>query len=102
MKFLVKFRQWLIANRWRVLLGIVLTVAVIVIWINNVNTVNNLILENHRLEILSKDLVSENEDLRRELTQLKIPDRIIKISQENSGLILSEEAPIVLVDSTSK
>lgn len=99
-KKLAEIRQWLLINRWKVLLGIVITVVILVIWINNVKTVNELILENHRLEITSKDLISQNEDLRRRLTQLKSPERIIRIAQERSGMVLNEEAPIVLIDSS--
>lgn len=97
-KKLAEIRQWLLKNRWKVLLSIVFTVAVLVIWINNVNTVNDLILENHRMEILSKDLISQNEDLRRRISQLKSPDRIIRIAQERCGLVLSEEAPLVVIN----
>lgn len=76
------------------------TVVLLVLWINNVKTVNNLILENHRLEVQYKDLISQNEDLRRRLTQMKTPDRIIKIAQERAGLILNDEAPVVIIDTS--
>lgn len=99
-KKLDQIKQWLYVNRLKVLLGIVVTVVLLVLWINNVKTVNNLILENHRLEVQYKDLISQNEDLRRRLTQMKSPERIIKIAQERAGLILNDEAPVVIIDTS--
>ncbi len=71
----------------------------IVLWINNVNYVNNLILENHRLESKIRDYRSENEELRQNLFQLSSPQRIIFYSQNELHLIVNDEAPILLIDS---
>ena len=90
-----QIKNWIIQKRWKVILSIIIIVFCFIFWIKNVNIVDDLILENHRMELLQNDLISENENLRRKLTQFKAPDRIIKIA-ELKGLILNEEAPIVL------
>ncbi|OGU56320.1 MAG: hypothetical protein A2X64_08795 [Ignavibacteria bacterium GWF2_33_9] len=90
-----QIKQWIIQKRWKMILSIIIIVFCFIFWIKNVHVVDNLILDNHKMELLSKDLISENENLRRKLTQFKAPERIIKIA-ELKGLILNEEAPIVL------
>mgnify|MGYP005822538555 CR=1 FL=1 len=96
MKISVLFRNWFIRNRWRLLFGICITVAVIVIWINNVNYVNQIILTNHQTEVQLRDLRAQNENLRRTINQLENPERIIGIAEQNLGMILNDEAPIII------
>lgn len=91
-----KIRESLIKNRWRIILAIFITVTIIVFWINNVSSVNSLILENHRLEVKLKDYRSQNEELRQQITQLCSPNRIIEIASVQLGMVANEEAPIVL------
>lgn len=78
--------------------AIFIIVTVIVIWINNVTTVNQLILDNHRLEVKLRDYRSQNEELRQKITQLSSPNRIIEIASTKLGMVQNEEAPIVLQD----
>lgn len=91
-----KIRESLIKNRWRIVFAIFIVVTITVIWINNVSSVNNLILENHRLEVKLKDYRSQNEELRQRITQLSSPNRIIEIASTKLGMIPNEEAPIIL------
>ncbi|MGB9701784.1 MAG: FtsL-like putative cell division protein [Candidatus Kapaibacteriota bacterium] len=90
------FKQWFLKNRWKVLFGIFIFVLIIVFWINNVNSVNKLILDNHRLEVQLRDIRSENEELRWKYMQLRSPERIIPYSEQHLGLQLNEDAPIVI------
>lgn len=99
MQISVFFREWFIKHRWKLLLSVFIVVSIIVLWINNVNYVNSLILENHRLESKIRDYRSENEELRQDLFQLSSPQRIIFYSQNKLNLIVNEEAPILLIDS---
>jgi cell division protein FtsL len=99
MQISIFFRDWFIKHRWKLLLLVFIAVSVIVFWINNVNYVNNLILENHRLESKIRDYRSENEELRQNLFQLCSPERIIFYSQNELHLIVNDEAPILLIDS---
>jgi cell division protein FtsL len=94
------FKIWFLYNRWKVLSSIILVVITMVLWISNVNRVNKLLLENHRLEIELKDISSQNEVLSRENTQLRSPDRIIPIAQQRLGMILNDEAPVVITHSS--
>lgn len=96
MKISILFRNWFIRNRWRLLIGICITVAIIVLWINNVNYVNQLILTNHQSEIQLRDLRAANENLRRTINQLENPERIIEIAEKKLGMILNDEAPVIL------
>ena len=89
-------RNWFIRNRWKLLIGIGISVIVIVLWINNVNYVNQLILANHRSEVELRDLRAKNENLRHTISQLENPERIIEIAEKNLGMVLNDEAPIIL------
>lgn len=91
-----RFKEWFLKNRWKVLFGIFIVVLIIVFWINNVNAVNKLILDNHKLEVQLKDIRSENEELRWEYMQLRSPERIIPLAEQKIGLQLNEDAPIVI------
>lgn len=91
-----KIRERLIRNRWRIIFTIFATVSIIVIWINNVSAVNSLILDNHRLEVKLKDYRSQNEELRQRVTQLSSPNRIIELATTKLGMVVSDEAPIVI------
>ncbi len=89
-------RNWFIRNRWKLLMSIGIAVIAIVLWINNVNYVNQLILKNHRSQIEIRDLQAENENLRHTISQLENPKRIIEIAEKNLGMVLNDEAPIIL------
>lgn len=86
----------MIKNRWRIVFAVFVIVAIIVIWINNVSTVNQLILDNHLLGVKLRDYRSQNEELRQIITQLSSPNRIIEIASTKLGMVPNEEAPIIL------
>jgi len=96
LKITILFRNWFLRNRWKLLISIGITVAIIVFWINNVNYVNSLILLNYQTEVQLRDLRAQNEDLRRTINQLENPERIIGIAERNLGMILNDEAPLIL------
>lgn len=88
--------EWVRINRWILFLSIFILSLIIVVYIRNVRQVNNLVLEIRRIEKQAELIENRNKVLSKEMLKLESPNRIIKIAEENLGMVRHDSTPIII------
>jgi cell division protein FtsB len=75
---------------------ILIASAVTILYISNLFYVNKLLKDVYDLNKTYNEIINTNEILQARSSQLESPDRIIPYATDRLGMIVSEEAPIII------
>ncbi|MDQ1265167.1 MAG: hypothetical protein QG635_317 [Bacteroidota bacterium] len=89
-------------TRWGVFGFVFATAVLMTLYVYNVIEVNDLMLQNRRLEAKSKSLNQSNELLQTKVIELQSADRICTIAKERLGMVSPEKAPRVIIQKPGK
>ena len=89
-------KSWTKLNRWSVFLFLLLTSGLMILYVNNVLTINKLAEEIRTLEKQEKRIEFRKRMFESEVIELQSAERICKIAEERLKMIKSDAFPLVI------
>ncbi len=83
-------------TRWKIFGIIIATAALMIFYIYNVRSIDELLRQIRYIEEKNKIIKMKNNLLKAKVNELESPDRIIKIANEKLGMTLPDEIPIII------
>jgi len=83
-------------SRWAVFGFVAISALLMVLYVDNVKRVDIILKELQEIKLKKEHLKNENEMLKTRLNYLQSPERIMRIAEENMGMIKIDSAPEIL------